>query len=208
MELTKIKNEILNYVQKLDKKVRIQLGAGTLTVFLLFFVIFWPAWFVRPSLKGKIQNMKTSLATAETKIRLEPQMLKEKKECATFLQGSASRFFTESEAQGLIGILTEIGEKNDVKFLSTKPEKSVGNIPDAYKEKYIPLAYLVAVEGGFHSLGSFVSDIENYSKILRVDEFSVTPQEEEPHQLVGEIRVTGFLLKQGLLKTADAHGAK
>ncbi len=208
MDLTKLKNEVLNYLKKLDKKSRIKLGAGAAGVLLFFFVVFWPAWVLRPSIKGKIQNLRSSLIAAESKIHLEPKMIKEKKEYEAFLQNAASRFFTESEAQGLIGILTEIGEKNDVKLLSTQPEKDNGSFPEAYREKYIPLAYLVAVEGGFHSLGSFVSDIENYSKFLRVDELAVTPQEEVPHQLVGEIRVTGFLLKRLVPKPVDPHGAK
>lgn len=208
MELTKVKNDVLNHLQKLDKKERIKLGGAVMLGLLFIIFIFWPAWVLRPSVKGKIQGLKSSLAAAESKIRLEPKMLEEKKSHEAFLQNSISRFFTGPETQGLASVLTEMGEKNGVKLLSTQSEKDAGNIPGDYRDKYSALTYLVAVEGGFHSLGSFMSDIENYKKFLRVDELSVTPQEDAPKQLVGEIRVTGFLLKQPIPQTKAGHAAQ
>lgn len=168
------------------------MGAGGILLLVLF---AWPAWMVRPQITQQIKGLRSNLTLAESKIKLEPKMKEEQQQCDLYIQEAEKRFLTESESQSLIGILTELGEKAGVTLLSTQPQTDVPAIPDPFKEKYIPVSYLLAAEGGFHAFAAFISDIENHAKILRVEEFSVTPREEKPTTLVGEIRLTAFLLK-------------
>ena len=189
--------EILKYFRQLDRKSQIRLGATSgLGIFFVFFIA-WPAWVVRPQVESQIRGLRENLTLAESKIRLEPKILEEQRQYETFIQNAWGHLLTENEAQGLIGILNELGEKADVKLLSTQPQTDLPAVPDVFKGKYVATSYVLAVEGGFHALASFVSEIENYSKILRVDELSISPREEETGSLVGEVRVTAFLLKQG-----------
>lgn len=196
------------YFKKLEAKSRVRLGVmtGGGLIFLVFFV--WPAWMTRPQIRSQVQGLRGNLTLAESKIKLEPKMREEQKQCDAFIQQSLSRFLTQGESQSLMGVLTELGEKTGVKLLSTQPQTDVPSLPDPFKDKYLPASYLLAVEGGFHSLSTFISDIENYPKILRVEEFSVTPREENPTTLVGEVRLTAFLLKDASRKLDETNIAE
>ena len=193
--------EIAAYFLGLDKKAKIRL-VGILLGSLIFMVfIAWPAWVIRPEVQGKIRGLKGNLAVAESRIRQEAKMAEEERQYDVFIRESLSRFFTESEAQGLIGVLTDLGEKSGVTLLSTQPQSESFAIPDPFKEKYTAASYVLALEGGFHAVATFVSELENYPKILRVDDLSLSPREEDPTALVGEVRLTAFLLKEGNIGT-------
>ena len=191
--------------QRLDRTAKIRLAAIAGGSFLFFIFLVWPAWIERPHLQGQVKNLRSSLALAESKIKLEPNLIKEKERYDAFIHETASRFLTEQEAQSLLGIFTEMADKAGVKLLSTQPQTDVPIIPDPFKDKYVPLTYLLAVEGGFHGLGTFISNVENYTKILRVEEFSAAPREENPSTLVGEIRLTAYLLKDEIKKSDNIN---
>ena len=184
-------------------KIRLAVILGGSFLFFIFFV--WPAWIERPHLQGQVKSLRSSLVLAESKIKLEPNLVKEKEQYDAFIHETESRFLTEGEAQSLLGVLTEMADKSGVKLLSTQPQTDVPIIPDPFKDKYVPLTYLLAVEGGFHGLAAFISNVENYAKILRVEEFSAVPKEENPGALVGEVRLTAYLLKDEIKKVGQIN---
>jgi Tfp pilus assembly protein PilO len=58
--------------------------------------------------------------------------------------------------------------------------------------QYRKTTYWVTVEGGYYALAKFVSEIESHAKILRVDDFSISPKEETPRVHLGQIHVSAF----------------
>ena len=200
--------EIAEYFRGLDPKSKIRLAGISMGGLIFIVFIAWPAWFVRPQVQTQLQGLRGNLAMAEAKIRQEPKIAEEEKQCESFIQKSVSHFFTEADSQGLIGILTELGEKSGVTLLSTQPQSDSSVIPDPFKERYAASSYVLALEGGFHAVATFVSELENYEKILRVEDLSLTPREEEPTTLVGELRLTAFLLKEAGAKTSQVNVLK
>jgi len=189
--------EFLSYLRGLDRKSQIRLGLAATggLIFLLF--IFWPAWVVRPQVQNRIQVLRNAVLTAQAQIRLEPKLLEEKKELEAFVQGAHRRLLTENDTQRLTGILTEMSERRRMVLLSSQPQTKTQAIPAPFDQRYAVLSFELAVEGGYHALANFISEIEDYPKTLRVDEFSVTPREEKPGILVGGVRLSAFFKREG-----------
>jgi len=189
--------DIVDYFRGLDRKKRIRLAAfgGGGAVFLV--LIFWPAWVARLGVEARVRELRNGIDFAQSQIRLEPTLGEQKKQYVKFIEETRSELLTEEETQGLIGVLTELAEKSKASLLSTQPQTDTPSLPAPFAGQYMPLSYLLVVEGGYHALATFVSEIENHPKILRVDEFSVTPREESPGVHVSEIRLSAFLVKEG-----------
>lgn len=199
VRLLKIKNaqELLSYLRGLDRKsqIRISLGLSGSVIFLIF--IFWPAWVGRLQIQNQIQGLRNAVASAEGRIRQEPKLLEEKKRLEGLVQEAHSHLLTESDTQRLIGILTGMSERSKTLLLASQPQPESQPIPAPWDQKYAVLSYVLAVEGNYHALAAFVSEIENYEKTLRVDEFSAASREEKPGILVGEIRLSSFFKREG-----------
>lgn len=187
--------EALDYLHRLDRKKKLRLLSGLGGGLLFLILIFWPAWIARPQIQGRIQLLRNQIEEAQAQVRLEPKLLEEQKRYETLIEKTQARLLTESESQGLLGILTEIGKKSRVTLLASQPQSETQKVPAPFAEKYVAYSYLITVEGGYHALATFVSEIENHAKLLRVDEFSVMPQEETPLIHLGEIRLSIFLMQ-------------
>jgi len=190
--------ELVEYFQGLDRKIKIKLiliGLG-IAVFIPF--IFWPSWIARFQNEGQIRQLRHQIDSAQAQIRQEPQLLEQKKNYEAFIAETASHLFTQSDIQRLLGILNELGQRTKVKLLSSQPESESGvlKVPEPFNVKYMARSYLISVEGGYHALASFVSEIESYPKILRIEEFSITPNEETPESHTAEIRLSAFLERE------------
>ena len=115
-----------------------------------------------------------------------------------FIKETKDRLFTEKEIQGLLGVLADLAQKSKVVLLSSQPQSTASEeIPSPHDKKYHSLSYVLALEGGYHALSTFVSEVENYPKLIRVDDFSVTPREETPGVHGGELRLSVFQRREG-----------
>ncbi|GEM_PF-2367964 len=185
------------YFKSLDRRARIQLIM--LAVGLVLFIPFvaWPAWIVQPFLRLRLTELRERVQSAKVHIQQEPKLLAEKIAHETFIRETQGRLFTEKEVQGILGTLTQIGQKSKVTLLSSQPQaESHQAIPEPHNKKYQSLSYLLSVEGSYHALASFVSEIENYPQVIRVDDFSISPREETPETHLGELKLSVFLKRE------------
>jgi len=76
---------------------------------------------------------------------------------------------SDTEIPGLIEDITLVGLKNGLSFerITLQPEVS--------EEFYIEKPIQIVVVGGYHDLGSFVSDVADLSRIVTLHDFSITP---------------------------------
>lgn len=165
---------------------------------LLVLVIFviWPAWIQRPMLVGRMDSLRSQIQTAQNQVNLEAQLMKEKKEYEDEIQKTQARLFTHGELQGILSILSEIAEKAHVVLLSSQPEEEKNNrIPALNADRYESAAFIITVEGSYHALATFVSELENYKKLLRIEELIISPQEEKPTVHLSEIKISSFSSK-------------
>lgn len=188
--------EIKESFRNLDRKTRLRILSGAAGALILIPFVLWPAWVGRWQNQLTIQQLRLKIDSARYQIQQEPKLREEEQAHESFVEEAQSHLFTESEIQRLLGLLTEMGQRSKVALLSSQPQPETAKIPESYQKKYQAQSYVIALEGGYHALATFVSEIENHSKILRVDEFSVSTREETPGTHVGEIRLSAFLKKE------------
>lgn len=88
----------------------------------------------------------------------------------------------DTEIPGLIEDITLVGLNNGLAF------ESIALQPEVAHEFYIEKPIRISVQGGYHNLGAFVSDVADLSRIVTLHEFSITPvdggrQHADPHRL-------------------------
>ncbi len=76
---------------------------------------------------------------------------------------------SDTEIPGLIEDITLVGLKNGLAF------SSIDLQPEELHEFYIEKPIQIVVTGGYHDLGSFVSDVADLSRIVTLHDFTITP---------------------------------
>jgi type IV pilus assembly protein PilO len=76
---------------------------------------------------------------------------------------------SDTEIPGLIEDITLVGLKNGLTFESIKLQE------EAAKEFYVEKPIQIVVSGSYHSLGSFVSDVADLSRIVTLHDFNIAP---------------------------------
>ena len=103
----------------------------------------------------------------------EEQMLKsveeQQKEMEESFEAILRQLPSDTEIPGLIEDITLVGLKNGLSF-----ERIVLQ-PEVSEEFYIEKPIQIVVVGGYHDLGSFVSDVADLSRIVTLHDFSITP---------------------------------
>lgn len=190
--------DISAYVSGLDRKTRLRFLALGVGLFVFIPFVGWPAWVLRPLKQMQMKELSEKMVSAKIQIQQEPKMRAEQIAYETLVKETGARLFTEKEAEGLLGILADKAQKSKVVLLSSQPQSaSHQEIPPPFDKKYQTFSYLLVLEGGFHSLASFVSEVESFPKVIRVDDFSVSPREETPAVLSGELKISVFQRREG-----------
>lgn len=76
---------------------------------------------------------------------------------------------SDTEIPGLIEDITLVGLKNGLTFESITLQQEVT------EEFYVEKPIQIVVSGGYHGLGSFVSDLADLSRIVTLHDFSIVP---------------------------------
>ena len=190
--------ELIEFAQRFDRESLIKISAYVIGGLIFFIFIFWPAWIARPQVKGQITLLRSQIQSAQGQMMRENALLEEKKKYEELIKNVNSRLLHKRDAEGLLGILANLAKENRVNLLSSHPQDEAAEFPPPFKEKYRVASYGMSLEGGYHALASFVSEIENYPAILRVDNFGILPQDEKPESHIAQIQVSGFVLpKEG-----------
>ncbi len=76
---------------------------------------------------------------------------------------------SDTEIPGLIEDITLVGLKNGLTF------ESIDLQPETRHEFYVEKPIRIMVNGGYHGLGSFVSDVADLSRIVTLHDFTIVP---------------------------------
>ena len=77
---------------------------------------------------------------------------------------------SDTEIPGLIEDITQVGLENGLEF------SSIDLQPEAVHEFYIEKPIKIVVSGDYHSLGAFVSDVADLSRIVTLHDFTISPK--------------------------------
>ena len=100
---------------------------------------------------------------------LEAYRLQQKQMEETF-EAILRQLPSDTEIPGLIEDITLVGLENGLEF------SSIDLQPEAVHEFYIEKPIQIVVSGGYHSLGSFVSDVADLSRIVTLHDFTIMPK--------------------------------
>ena len=150
-------------------------------------VIIWVLIFIGASALGyfmditNLQNELERVVVQEDTLRtdyenkffqaahLEAYRLQQKQMEETF-EAILRQLPSDTEIPGLIEDITLVGLENGLEF------SSIDLQPEAVHEFYIEKPIQIVVSGDYHSLGSFVSDVADLSRIVTLHDFTIKPK--------------------------------
>ena len=190
------KDDVLNFFKKVDKKTWIKLGVavGSLLIFIGFVV--WPAWVTRIGVRQQVTDLKAQIMTTQNLLHRQPQLLKDKEKYLATSHEVKSRLFESGGGALLLGVISKMAQESNVSIVSSSPKPFDGKFPPPFDGLYEASAYDFTVEGGYHDLAMFVSKIENYEKILRIQTYHVAPQDKSPEKHLADISLTAVSVKK------------
>ncbi len=100
---------------------------------------------------------------------LDAYRLQQKKMEETF-EAILRQLPSDTEIPGLIEDITYVGLENGLEF------SSIDLQPEAVHEFYIEKPIKIVVSGDYHSLGAFVSDVADLSRIVTLHDFTISPK--------------------------------
>lgn len=186
------------FLKGIDKKTWIKIGgvAAVLGVVIFFFII--PAWITRGEVKAKVKGFDNQIATLNTlKIR-EPELKRNKEKTLQFIYSAKERLFEKGEVALLLGQVSKLAQESNVTIISSRPRPTEVTFPVPFDTQYESYQYDFSVEGGYHDIGTFISMIETYPKLLRVELFEVRlgKKDDESSKLVASLSLSAVAFKQ------------
>lgn len=173
----------LDDLRRLDPKsigswpVLPKFGVLLLTLVLLIFASYWFNW----------KNQLADIASAEQKEDTLRQTFMDKKKQAIDLEAYRQQLAeidkafgtllkqlpSKSEMESLLTDINQAGLGRGLHFELFKPAAA-----ETMSEFYAELPITVRVTGGYHDIGAFTSDISKLSRIVLINDISLTPNKD------------------------------
>jgi len=123
------------------------------------------------SAKTKIIKLKKDIAALNKDLALMQQSQDQMKQKTPL---KTKTIISEDEMTGLLQGIYNLANKDKVRIIQIRPLKD----PQAKEEvmgsqKIMPMAILMDLSCAYHSLGSFISDLENAEQFLAVQDFNI-----------------------------------
>lgn len=184
--------EFLQYLRSFDQRQQRRYLLYVLGGVLLALFVVFPAWCQRPQVLTQISALRSQIVQGEVQIKNHPKLIEERQLYESFIKDVRSRLFRPDEREGLLGILAGMAKKSGLSLTSTETGESQ-TPKEPLAGKYPTATYTITLEGGYHALADFVSEIENYPKSLVISRLSVTSRAESPGGLLGQLTVSAIL---------------
>ena len=188
--------DLIALVKGIDRETGIKIGIGAGIFLFIFWLIIWPAWFKRVSIHTEIRNTQAKIAQLELLEKKQPEWLRNQADYSSFIQATKERIYLSGETELLLGEISKLAKDSGVSIIASRPQQSSAKFPPPFDQRYEASDYYITVEGSFHSLGKFISRIESYPKLLRVQTFSILPRDDSPESHIADIRISVHAMKQ------------
>ncbi len=205
MKLPKNLPEFMDVLKSIDKIVWAYVAAGVLVVNLLVVYLVIPSWIDRPRLHNEVREMNGQIQQANALEQKRKSWEKDQKIFEDFVADAKSRLFKVDETTLLLSQIAKMASLARIEVLSSKPLDEKMVLPAPYNQKYQPAGYQIAVQGGYHEIGNFVSRIENNDKLLRVQSVQIEADKKSEGKSIAELKIWAILEGQ---PAAAAKGAK
>ena len=105
--------------------------------------------------------------------------------------------YKPGESSLLLGVISKMAEESKASVIASKPTEYAEKFPLPFNDQYEGNSYDFSLEGGYHDLGTFISKIESNDKLLRVQSFSIRPQEDGAEKHLADVNLSAVSFKKG-----------
>lgn len=190
--------DISEWIKTRDKKSWIKIGGGAVAALVVLFVFVIPGWITRPLVKNKIKSLEIQISTTQTLFKRKPELMRNKEEFYNFLSQAKARLYKPGESSLLLGSISKLAQESKIAIISSSPKDFQGKFPEPFNQTYEANAYDFSAEGGYHELGQFISKIESNPKLLRIELFSLKPEEEVANKHMLHMSLSAVSFKKDL----------
>lgn len=187
---------ILDFLKKVDKKTWIQISLGLVFGSLLVFFIIWPAWIKRVEIHSKIKALEGQIKTLEILSQKKAEWSKNKETYLQLIQATKGRLLEPGEAALLLGAISKLAKESRTSIIASQPKEFLDKFPPPFDLQYEARLYDFSLEGAYHDMGAFISRIESNPKLLRIQLFSLLPNEANPKSRAGSITLSAVSVKR------------
>lgn len=196
--LNKLKNittdDIKNKMMSIDRGTWMRLIVGLLVLGVVSVFFIYPAWISRLAVRSKISAMEIQLNTAKLLVSQEKQIEENREMLLKKNETVQKRFYSSSESSQLLGVISRLAQESKVVIVASDP-KPAEPFPAPWDQKYMTVAYGLTLEGSYHNLALFISKLESSNSLLRLQSYSLKPQEKAPDKHFAEMILYGFVKK-------------
>ena len=184
-------------------------GLTLLAIFLVVLIALWFTW-----LQGVDQELETERNTEQQlrtvyseklgqAINLE-QLKKQLDEVRQYVTQLEKQRPSKAEMDALLSDINQAGLGRSLQFDLFRPGQVVVN------EYYAELPISIKISGGYHDVGLFASDIAHLSRIVTLNDISLTPLKERQSSLImeGTVKTFRYLDADEIAAQKKATGGK
>ncbi|MBI3317159.1 MAG: hypothetical protein HYZ85_04055 [Candidatus Omnitrophica bacterium] len=188
-------NDIIDLIKKVDKQTWIKIAVITAVSAAFLFFIFWPAWVTRLEIRGKIKSTKEQMKTLGNLSEKRATWLRNKEDYDSLIKGAKERLFSPEEASLLLGHVSKLAKESNVGIISAVPKVYETAFPKPFDEQYSVNLYDFTVEGGYHEVGAFISNLESNAKLLQIQRVKILPNDDLPKKHTAHVSLTAVSAK-------------
>ncbi len=170
-------------IGQLTKLQRLLISVGTAIVIIAVFgyLQFLPKLDRIDELKGEIQTSQQKLKKVQKKAQRYKALKKRFDEAQAQFKIASRALPEKEEIPSLLTGISQAGKDSGLKFLLFEPQSE--KVKDFYAE--IPIK--MELSGGYHDLGLFFDKLARLSRVVNVEDFSITAESRNPG---GELKIS------------------
>ena len=179
IKLSEKSRDILNTWNKLEldnKKIGLIILICLVIIYVDFGFLIKMQFQTISSIGSKIITLKKDIDSLNRNLALMQQ--NQKKQTAPV---KIKKIISQDDMPRLFQRISDIANKHNVKIMELKPiaaEAKTKESADSSKDEFRTQALALDVSGGYHSLGSFINDLENADEFIVVENFKIMPQQD------------------------------
>jgi Tfp pilus assembly protein PilO len=179
IKLSEKSRDILNTWNKLEldnKKIILIILICLVIIYVDFSFVIKIQFQTISGIGSKIITLKKDIDNLNRNLVLMQQ--NQKKQTAPV---KIKKIISQDDMPQLFQRISDIANKHNVKIMELKPiaaEAKTKENADSSKGEFRTQALALDVSGGYHSLGSFINDLENADEFIVVENFKIVPQQD------------------------------
>jgi len=168
-----------------NKKVLLIIIVLFIILYLDFSFVLQPQLGSDNSVNKKISKVNKDIANLKKELSSMQDLKRKQQELGQSALGKAKKIISNDGIPGLLNEISAIANKNKIRVMQIKPSKEIVRVAKDAKgkekesKKFFGELITLDLACGYHSLGSFINDLENNPTFLTISELKLTENEKD-----------------------------